>query len=376
MIRKLAKLLIICMSVLLLTSCWDSQDTNKQSIAISVGVDYVNDNVEFSGEMAKLTPVANKEKAEASDVYQMLSYGKTFEEARRNYESVTPAPVFLGATRIVIFGKNHAEKGIRPYLNRISKMYDYRKTLLAVVGRESPTEIFKVKVDKSISVGFLIEDIVKQLARRGEALYSNVGDVLSDVALGDIGYLLPYVGVEKGAIKYLGLAVMKDSKLVGIVDSEESLGIMYILAEKSKIAEVINSTKNKKNKFSLRTFVKKRNIKTDYVDEKVIININLDLEAQLRYQYDTESISDEYIKKLENMLSEKIKNDIVSIIKRSQNEFECDIFGFARYFNAEYPKIYEKINWEDEFTKANINVNVKTKIINKNLIDPNVKKKY
>lgn len=376
MIRKLVKLLIMCMSVLLLTSCWDSQDTNKQSIAISVGVDYVDDDIQFSGEMAKLTPTANKEKAEASDVYRMLSYGKTFEEARRSYESITPAPVFLGATRIVIFGKNHAKRGIGPYLNRIDRMYDYRKTLLAVVGRETPTEIFKVKVEKTISVGFLIEDIIEQLARRGEALYSNVGDILSDVALGDIGYLLPYVGVEKGAIEYLGLAVMKDSKLVGTIDSEESLGVMYVLAKKLRIAEVINSTKKDKNKFSLRTFIKKRKIKADYIDEKVVINIDLDLEAQLRYQYDTESVSDEDIKKLEIRTSNKIKNDIKVVIDRAQKEFKCDIFGFARYFRAEHPKVYEKIDWEDEFNKAKINVNVKTRIINKNLIDPNVKKRY
>ena len=125
-----------------------------------------------------------------------------------------------------------------------------------------------------------------------------------------------------------------------------------------------------------KTLVKKRKIKADYADEKVTINIDLDLAAQLRYQYYMKPVSDEHIKKLEDTISEKVKNDIEYSIKRAQNEFGCDIFGFDKYFRAKQPEIYEKINWEDAFAKADINVNVKTKIINKSLTDPNAKKEY
>ncbi|WFD09194.1 Ger(x)C family spore germination protein [Tepidibacter hydrothermalis] len=377
MIKKLGKALTISMSVLLLTSCWDSEDINKKSITVSIGVDYVNDNIEFSGEVAKLASASKEEeKAETSDVYKMLSYGKTFEEARVNYDSVNPFSVFLGATRVVVFGEKYAKKGIEPYLNRIDHLYDYRKTLLSVVSREPPRELFNIKVEKDISVGFLIEDIMEHVSSNGEGLYPVTGELLSDIELGEIGYLLPYIGIEEGTIKYLGLAVMKNSKLIGIIDIKKTSGITYILAKEPKIIQIINSSNNEKNKISFRTFVKKRKIKTDYIDGQVTINIDLDLKAQLRYQYYMEPISDEYTKILENKISEKAKNNIEYIIKRAKSEFKCDIFGFARYFRAEHPEIYEKIDWEDAFTKANINVNVNTKIINSSLTDPNAKKKY
>ena len=377
MIRKLSKVLIISMSVLLLTSCWDSEDINKKSIAISIGVDYVNNNIEFSGEMAKLASSSeDKEKAKTSDVYRMLSYGKTFEEARVNYDSVNPFSVFLGATRVVVFGKEYAKKGIEPYLNRVDHLYDYRKTLLCVVSRESPRELFNTKIENDISVGFLIEDIIEHVSSKGEGLYPVTGELLSDIELGKIGYLLPYVGIKEGYIKYLGLAVMKNSKLIGIIDIKDTSGVIYILAKKPKVVQVINDSNSEKNKVSFQTFVKKRKIKTDYKNDRVTINMDLDLKAQLRYQYYTETISDEYIKRLEKIISEKVKNDIKSTIKRAQSEYKCDIFGFARYFRAEHPGIYEKINWEYAFENANINVNVNTKIINKSLRDSNAKKKY
>lgn len=335
MIRKSCKLLVISMCALLLTSCWDSEDINKKSITLSIGVDYVNDNVEFSGEVANLvSSPKDGEKAQTSDVYKMLSYGKTFEEARVNYDSVNPFPVFLGATRIVVFGEKFAKKSIEPYLNRIDHLYDYRKTILTVVSREPPSQLFNIKVEKDISVGFLIEDIIEHISSNGEGLYPVTGELLSDIELGKVGYLLPYVGIDRGSIKYLGLAVMKKSKLIGIIDIENTSGITYILAKKPKLVQVINSTNNDKNKISFHTLVKKRKIKTDYVDGEVTINIDLDLKALLRYQYYMEPISDKYTKRLENMISEKVKNDIESIIKRAQSEFECDIFGFAKYFRA------------------------------------------
>jgi len=378
MIKRFNKLLILFILSLFLTSCWDSGDINKKSITIALGVDDVNDNIEFSGEIAKITSSPNEggEKAETSGVYKLLSYGKNFEESRIHYDSVNPYPVFLGATRVVVFGNNYAKKGMEPYLHRIDHLYDYRKTLLSVVSRESPTELFNIKIEKDLSAGFLIEDIVNNLISKGETVHTDIGKILSDIALGDVGYLLPYIGIEKGAIKYLGLAVMKDSKLEGIIDIEKTHGLLYILAENPTLIEVMPGDKNEKNDISFTTFVKKRKITTDYIDEKVIINIDLDLKAQLRYQYYPEPINDEYIKKLEGMISKKVKNDMVSMIKRAKNEFECDFFDFARYFRAEHPKIYEKIKWEDQFIRSDINVNVKTKIINKSLSDPNAKKKY
>lgn len=375
--RKIIILLIMSMCIFLLAGCWDSKDINRKSITISIGVDYVDNNIELSGEIAKLEAY-NKEsgKSNGSDVYKILGRGKTIEKARENFEASNPLSTFLGATRVVVFGENYAKQGLRSYFSRIDHLYDYRKTLLAAVSREQVKEIFDVEVEKDISAGFLIEDIIEELIFNGKGLYPVVGNILSDIEFGNIGYLLPYMGIEEGSIKYLGLAVMKDSKFIGNIDMKDSYGIIYVLAKKPKVTQVINSNANEKNNISFQTFVKRRKIKTDYIDGKVVIGINLDLKAQLTYQEYIEPISNEYIEILEETISEKVKDEIKSVIKRAQNDFICDFFGFARYFRADNPEIFEKIKWEDAFTKADIKVNVKTKIINKSLSDPNAKKKY
>ncbi|QZY54882.1 Ger(x)C family spore germination protein [Crassaminicella profunda] len=377
MIKKISELLIIAVFSLCLTSCWDYEDVDKKCITISIGVDQVGENVQFSGEIANLTPSPEaKEKAQTGNVYRLLSYGKTFEEARIHYDAINPFPVFLGVTRVVVFGQNFAKKGIEPYLNRIGHIYDYRKTLLTVVSRESPTELFDTKVEKHISVGFLIEDIINSLSNTGKALYPTCGELLSDIALEEVGYLLPYIGKEKGSIAYLGLAVMKDSKLIGVIDIVDTDGILYLLGENPMLVEAIHNPENKGNVYSFRTNVKKRKIKTNYTNGKIAINIDLDLQAILRYQYYSTPISDEEIKRLEKIISEEVKSSIVSAIKKAQNEFQCDYFGFAKYFRADYPKVYRKIKWEEIFKDVDVKVQVKTKIVNENLVDPDAKNKY
>ena len=140
MYRKILYILL-CIPIILTTGCWDSEDINKKCIVISIGVDYVDDLIEFSGGIVKLTKSSKEAggKSETSGAYNILSYGKTFEEARVNYNASNPYPTFLGATRVVVLGENVAKLGIEPYLNRIDSLYDYRKTLLPVISR-GPTK--------------------------------------------------------------------------------------------------------------------------------------------------------------------------------------------------------------------------------------------
>lgn len=378
MVKRYNKIAVVCICISLLTGCWDYRDIDRKSIVQSVGVDAVDDKIEFSGEITKITKIKDEsqQSSQLKGVYRLLSYGKNYEEARIDHDAINPYPLFLGAIRVVAFGTNYAKQGIEPYLNRLNKFYDYRKTVLIVVTRERPKELFSMKSDRDISIGFLIEDMLSSLKSQSMALYPSIGELLSDISFGNIGYMLPYIGIEYGAVKYLGLAVMNDSKLVGVMKIEDTDGVLYLLAKHPFLTEVIELNRHENNRYSLDVEVKKRKIKTEYINDKVVINVDLNSAAGLQYQYHTHSLSDKDIKQIENIVSSKIKNDILKAFKRSQTEFKCDIFGFAKYFRADNPKIYDEIDWKDEYLNADINVNVKTKIKNLGLIDPNAKRKY
>ena len=375
--KKLTKFLILFLIPLLLCSCWDYADIDKRGVVLSVGIDFdkTTGNYLFSGEIANFSPPSGQqiEQDKKTNIYQFSAQGATLEDTKLHSDSSVPRPVFLGATTVVLFGTSFAEKGIEPYLNRIDGLLDFRKTLLAVVTKESPEELLKLKTNKDISVGSAIQDNLQWLEASGKALYTTIGEMLSAISMGDVGYVIPYVGMQAKDIRYLGLAVMKDSKLIDIIDIEDTDGLLYLLADSPRLIEFLPSIKNPNNIFSFHTEIEKRKIKADYIDNTPVINVNLDVTLELHYQYYVEPISKEELKQLEDSLSRKIQLDIQKIITRSQKEFQCDIFNFVKYFKADCPKAYSTIDWHVAYPNAKVNIKVSTKIINLDLDNPNAK---
>lgn len=371
MIKKLNLIVCILSMSILFNGCWDYKDINRRGILLSVGVDEIKGEIQFTGEVAKLFSPTKEQQASTrvTDVYTFKSSGRYFEGARQDFENKTPLTDFSGAVRTITFSKSFAENGIEQYLNRIYFLSQYRSSILITVFDGNTENLFNTEIINDISVGYAIEDTIKKLNESGAAIYKTVQQIQSDIQFKSIGYLVPYITREDGTIKYLGLAAMKNSKLVGVIKSENSKGFLYLLAKKPTINMVIQIPEESNNIFSLTNILKKRKIRTYYKDGKVNIDIDLKFNTQLQYEYFLENLNKEELANIEKEVSNKIKKDVMYALERSQKEFKCDVFGFARYFKGKYPNIYKELTWEDAYDQAVFNVNVKTTLINTRLLD-------
>ena len=377
MVKKYSKLLVLFVFPLLLTGCWDYRDVNRRSINLSVGVDEINKNIEFTGEIAKLASgqSTTKGQAQITDVYKYRSLGKNFEGSRVDFNSKATYPNFWGAVRVVVFSKKYAENvGIESYINRINFSTEFRNSVLVAISELPTSELFNSKVENDISTGYAIENTIRSLSEGGGTLYKTGQDILADIQEKQIGYLLPYVTKEKNVVKYLGFAAMKGSKLVGIINIGDTTGYLFILSKKPVMTSVIPHPSNESNLINTRTEMKKRSIKTTYEDNKVNIYIDVKLNTQIFYEYSIAPISKDDMKKLEFIISDSIKKSIISALNRSKEEFQCDVFNFARIFRSQNHYVFKKIDWEKAYTSAVFHVNAETTVINTNVLDPNAKK--
>lgn len=367
MIRRYSKyvILVVVLTIpLLLNGCWDYSDVDKRSIVVSIGIDKVKNNIELSGEISKMAPDGGRgEQVSTRNVYTDISYGENFEEARMEFSSKHSYETFLGATQVVLFGKNFAREGIESYINRINNTYDYRKNLLPVITREPPSEILNVNTQDDFSAGSFISNNLQNLSDEGIAIKKTVGEVVSDISAKDLGYVLPYIGADKGEIRYLGMAIMKDSKLIDIVGLKDSSGFLYIMSKNVREEKAVSSQKNPGNKLSFLNQIDDRDIRVKKIDDKVVINVNLNIDAYLIYQYYNQYLNEKEMIVYGEILSKEIKNNIVKSIKRTQS-YNCDVFGFANYFRACDAENYMGTDWNEEYSKAEVVVNVKTKILN------------
>ena len=184
MIKIFHKTLCILLLPLLLTSCWDYRDVDKRAIDLSIGVDEVNDKLEFTGEIAKLP----------TEVYKYYSLGKNFEGSRVHYDARVTAPDFSGAVRALVFSKKYAEtEGIESYVNRLYYIPDFRSSVLVAISKEPTNDFFSGKVKNDIAIGYALENTIKTLSENGSAIYKTLQQVKADIEFKDIGYLVPYI---------------------------------------------------------------------------------------------------------------------------------------------------------------------------------------
>lgn len=374
MIRNFHRLISITLACLLLAGCWNYNDVNKRSIVLSVGIDKVKDKVELTGEIAKISTTGGR--TELTDVYEYQALGKDIEESRENRDARIASEAFSGAARSLVFSRRYAETvGMESYINRRYYIPEFKGSILVVVSKEPTKELFSGKVENDICIGYAIEDTIKTLSRNGEALHRTMQQIKSDIEFKDIGYFTPYITKAGNTIEYLGLAAMKDSKLIGTVKREDSYGILFILSKNPVTIIPVPHPSDKENLISTRNSLKERKISTDFKENKINININLKLNTQIQYLYEMEPVNKRDMKKLESMISHRIKEEIIKALELSKTQYKCDVFGFARYFQGDYPEEYKQIKWEEEYPNINFNVNVKTTITNTNLMDVNAEKK-
>jgi len=77
------------------------------------------------------------------------------------------------------------------------------------------------------------------------------------------------------------------------------------------------------------------------------------------------------VEKVKKYASEMVKENVKSLIETVQRDFGSDIFGFGKVVYRRKPSLWHKIenNWDEEFKKAEADVNVEIKILNTGLIN-------
>lgn len=379
--KKYRVLIIIIIISLILTGCWDYNDVNKRSITLSVGVDNVHNSkgVEFSGEIARLGPSkGGKEEgggqigsASITSSFTFVSKGKDFEEARANYNNEIPLNDFSGATRAVVFSKEYAkDPGIDSYINRVINLFGFRSALLIAVSDIPTNELFNTKIKNDISIGHAIEDTLRHLSEEGNIVYKTIYETNSDILLKDVGYLIPYIGIRDSSISVLGYAVMSDySKLIDIIKPNQVSTVNFLISKNAVQRKAYKCPIHPTQDISVKTSLKKRKIKTSTTNNSINIDIALDLKSEIQYPYHKQLHSKNDIELLEKSIENQTKEDVIKILKKSQEDFKIDCFDFARYFRAQNPEVYKNISWKEEYPNINFTVKVKTKLINTNLLE-------
>lgn len=359
LVKRIKLILLILITVLSATGCWDSVDAEDKDIAISVIVDKTDEGYAFYVRIPSFSSGqqgGSQEKSGGS--YKTIKgEGKTFIEAREDLDRQSDQPVYLGATQSIIFTERFAYSGVEDYLIRVRQMPDYRKTLDVVVTSEDPEKLMEYQPENAPSVGFAIETTIQSLIDTGQTYHFSLGDILMTLASTNKCYLLHTIGL-KTDIAMTGYSVFDDGHCIGFIPIEQGKGILLL---KSRDPKPYYSVQFIDGTASLRVWNVSRNIKPSYIDGKVVFDVSFDISSQVLSLSKSEKISEPARQDLASSLERKVMNDVSEAILTSER-FGCDYLGFYTAFRITYPEQIKSMNWKEEYKKAVFNISVKAKV--------------
>ncbi len=163
-------------------------------------------------------------------------------------------------------------------------------------------------------------------------------------------------------IKTEGFAVFKKDKLIGYLNSAEARGVLWATDDVDKGIIVVPY---KSNKQSIEIMNSHSKMKTTFRNGKPEVQLNIAIKANVGSVVGPIDLSEQsVIRDLEKRTNQTVKNNIEKVIKKVQDQYGVDIFGFGEALGRQHPKEWKnhKGKWEKEFKKLKVNIIVDTVI--------------
>lgn len=219
---------------------------------------------------------------------------------------------------------------------------------------------------------FEIENMImaqNSIAKAPNIIISQLIDNLSGEG---ISATLPVVGItmnqgEKTS-ELFGTAVFKKGKFVGFLDEKETKDLLFITDDVKRGLIIEKETKNnKKANIAFEIFKSKTKVKPVYKNGEFTMDILIKPQVTIAEQGTTKDCVDEKeMKQIKNDTEKKMEMDIEKLVKKVQEEYGADIFGFGRSIFHNKKKIWKRVkeNWGEEFKNVNVKVKVELDIKN------------
>ncbi|MFC0272049.1 Ger(x)C family spore germination protein [Metabacillus herbersteinensis] len=365
----------------ILTGCWSRKELNELAIATALGIDKTEDGYLVSVQILNPGEIAGKGSTGRTEVVRFMKSGDTVFEAIRKISTDSPRKIYVAHLREVVIGEELASEGIGKVLDILSRDHEMRTDFYITVAKGSTasdilnvqTALEKVPANKlfdalenseknwaptkTVSLDELISSIVskgKEPILTGIYLY---GDPETGSNFKNVQDVSPETGLRIDSI-----GVFKSDKLVGWLNTNESKGFNYAT---DNVSSTIVNVPCEDGKISIETIRSKTKVKGKMEKGKPKIEINVSSEGNVGdVQCKVDLSKEETIKEIEDKYKNEIKDEIEAVIKKVQEDYQSDIFGFGEVIHRTDPKAWKRIetNWDQEFESLEVSVKVKAKI--------------
>lgn len=395
--RLVAALWVAATIVIALSAagCWDKKEIESLGFVTAAGLDrdQATGLIQVTAAVAKPFAISTNGTMNAGAVSEKPSWlvtatGRTVFEAVRNLARQSPRRLYWSHCYFIVFGEQAARQGILEFMDFLTRQGDIRPLTRMLVAEGTTAADF-------LNLGF---EVARTPPQQGLGLVQNVEYFMSTLTSFNLCEVLgglreegiePVMGRAQSIIKgegaenpfdvtrtiipkspaALGGAAFKGDKLVGLLSETEARGLLWLkgrVVSGSMVVQLPGSSSLVGLRLQGQTAKVSPKLEAGKVIMRVTITASADVADLTTNQppFDARAHHDlEY--KLEELMSQAIKNEINQALARAQTDFKADIFGFGALIHSFLPDEWAKLrdNWDDDaFTRLEVRLNVQTKV--------------
>lgn len=367
----LAFLLLLSVSFLFSGCDYTKNEIKNRLIVQAIGVDATENGVRVTLQTLNTDMAGNPNSgANLGDVISSITAeGENLSDAISNVSKTVGRKPLLSQNRLIVFGRETAEKGLYPFLDYFVRSTENRATVLLALSDTTAEEVVSAKMGESILPANSLEDLF--YARRfnaqivKEELFSFVNrleDENTDAFLPMIKaekkeeegkFTLDSVGVFKGdALSY----EIKDDAVTALLLLNNQLEGGFFTVENPEF-QALSTAQIQSSKTKIHTKLEKN--KPHY---SICVKMTIDLiENQSKMPSPTDK---SFISSTKSLCEARVEKMITENLESCFKEKNSDPYRLFRRLSLEHPFYYKKNqqDFKDKLPEISYDVSVEVKI--------------
>lgn len=383
---KYKKVIVIILSCILLSGCWDKVEIDRRSLISIMSID-IGEQAGKEKELKNLSPdepftgmdlkklkvtfgapdisqLGPDKGGTAKDMY-ITTDAYSMQNAVDKASLKSSRDIRFSHIKLLVLSKDLTTypeilKEIVDYLQREPSL---NRNMYVVISDGKAEEYIKHKPTMEKNIENYISGLIENTNRSTSILPVTLNEFL--ILLSENGNaMLPRMTIEKdkNELGISGVGIIKDYKYKGNLSTIETANLEMLRGKLKGGRKTIY-----KNGHPIDIVIDSagRKISMDNQQGKLTFNIYLDIEGELKdYYVGGEIFSTNMLQSLQQNLNNSVKQECAQVVQITQREFGVDPIGIREYVEKYHPALWKQIknNWSDVYSSATINVIVNSNI--------------
>lgn len=348
--------------VLVCSGCFGSKELNQRAFIVAMAFDEVGEEgekekgIRVTAQMPIPAQMGSDQKGGGKTFFIASVTGDTVSEALNKLQRQLDREIFLGHVRLMVFGETLARhRGIEEVVDYFKRDFRIQRITQLALAQGEAEKILEAQPPLEQSASAFIYNVLSVDAGTSEEITTDLGEYLVLDSDEGIEPVLPRLDLQDKSIVTNGAAIMMHDKVKGWMTPAETRGFSILVGEFEPSRIVVSSPNMPEAKIGIQLREAKARNRVSLKNGKLHIASTIQGGFETLEFTGPQGPQPELEKKLEKAVNQAVVRDVHNAIRRAQS-FHSDIIGYGRLVRAFYPGYWSKVNWNNEFSQADITV--------------------